>query len=552
MDEPKEQQEPGQQTEYEQQKKRRMRELLGMATTGIAERATPGERVLPLLYAAMETCWVDAILIGLATLELFHTQTPLMPLWAPFVLIAGSRLLYSILERRQAQRATEQAGEEENGDEQAAGMLPGTSLFVTVLALVILVLIWASLYAGSWFLLDPRWLLSMVNDVLLLDGQAYHIITIVAISIFLCWRGIRLAQRELQPTSIFKTLQSGMLLITGIILLQAAVASSGIAPDLGNTVALLLLIPLFLFFSLAAHALARVTFVRHTPPTGLEGNPATQERAIISIVSVIGIGLLLIAVFVNSFASPAFLAQTQQALSWVGAVYNWLVNIIAAVLAFLLTPIFWLFSLWFAHHPESPPEINQPGNNVKHIIKGAPPQTYPAAILIFAKIIVPVLILALIVLLLWLALRRRRVRIERHSGPDETRESLWSWSLFWTQVRSLLLALLRRFFPRKEVEAQESRMEPLQGEPAARSIREIYRLLLRWAASRGYARHRDETPYEFRQRLSERIGASEPQLEIITEAYTATRYGGHIPDDSEVARVRQQWLELEQKTRISS
>src|SRR5579884_3040729 len=269
MNEPEKRQEPEQQTEYESQKERRLRELLGMATTGIAERVTPGERVLPLLYAAMETCWVDAILIGLATLELFHTQTPLMPLWAPFVLIVGSRSLYSILERRQAQQATKQAGGEENGDEQATGMLPGTPLFVTMLALVILVLIWASLYVGSWFLLDPRWLLSMVNDVLLLDGQAYHIITIVAISIFLCWRGIRLAQRELQPTNVFKTLQSGMLLIIGIILLQAAVASSGIAPDLSNTVALLLLIPLFLFFSLAANDLSLVTFMTNTHQIGL-------------------------------------------------------------------------------------------------------------------------------------------------------------------------------------------------------------------------------------------------------------------------------------------
>lgn len=550
MNEPREQQGQGhrlgQQAEYEQQNERRMQDILGMATTQISEVATPGERLLPLLYAAMETCLVDAILIGLAVLELFHTHTPLMPLWAPFVLIAGSRLLYSLLERREAQKA---AGEE---DEQRPTMLPGTPLFVAIIALAILLLIWVSLYAQSWFILDPRWLLSMVNDILLLDGQAYHVITIAAVSIFLCWRGIRLAQRELQPTSIFKTLQLGMILIIGIILLQAAVTGAGNAPDLSNALALLLLIPLFLFFSLAAHALARVTFVRHTHPSGLEGSPAAQEQAIISITAIIGAGLLALALLVNSFASPAFLAQTQQALSWVGAVYSWLINIIATVLAFLLTPIFWLFSLWFAHHPPNLPKVNQPGNNVKHIIKGAPPQTYPGVVLVIAKFILPLLILALIVLLLWLALRRRRVRIERHSGPDETRESLWSWSLFWGQVKALFLALFRRFFPQQEAQAQEAPLEELQGEASARSIREIYRLLLRWAASRGYPRRRDETPYEFRQRLGERLSASEPQLETITEAYAATRYGGHIPDDSEVAHVRQQWTELEQKTRVSS
>ncbi len=546
MNGPEHQQEQEQYTKYEFQKRRRMQDILGMATTQISEVATPGERLLPLLYAAMETCWVDAIIIGLAVLELFHTHTPLMPLWAPFVLIAGSHSLYNMLERR----AAKQAGGEK--DEERSAMLPGTPLFVTVIALVVLFLVWISLYAQSWFLLDPRWLLSMVNDILLLNGQAYHILTIVAVSIFLCWRGIKLAQRELQPTNVFRTLQLGMILIIAIILLQAIVASSGTASDPGNTVALLLLIPLFLFFSLAAHALARVTFVRHMHPTGLEGSPVVQEQAIITITAIIGVVLLILALIVNSFASPAFLAQTQQAFSWVGVVYSWLVNIIATVLAFLLTPIFWLFSLWFAHHPPNLPKINQLGKNVQHIIKTPPPQTYPGAVLIFAKILLPLLILALIVLLLWLALRRRHVRLVRQSGPDEIRESIWSWSLFWTQVKALFLALFHRFFPRQQQEAQEEKMEQLQGEPAARSIREIYRLLLRWAASRGYPRHRDETPYEFRQRLDERLPSTEPQLETITEAYTAIRYGGYIPDEAEVARVRQQWAELEQKTRLVS
>ncbi len=544
MDEPENTQE--QYSGYEAQKRRRIQDILGMATTELSEVATPGERLLPLLYAAMETCWIDAIIIGLAMLELFQAHTPLMPLWVPFVLIAGSCLLYNFLERRAARKAV--AAE----DEGQSAMLPGAPLFVTVLAIVVLFLIWVSLYAQSWFLLDPRWLLSMVNDILLLNGQAYHVLTIVAISIFLCWRGIRLAQRELQPGNIFRTLQLGMILIIGIILLQAIVASSGAALDPGNAVALLFLIPLFLFFSLAAHALARVTFVRHTHPSGLEGNPAAQEQSIITITSIIGAVLLILALLVNSFASPAFLAQTQQAFSWVGVVYNWLVNLIATVLAFLLTPVFYLFSLWFAHHPFNPPKINNLGKNVSHIIKKPPPQTYPGFIIIFAKIILPLLILAIIVLLLRLALRRRRVRLVRQSAPNETRESLWSWALFWTQVKALFLALFRRFFPQQQQEIREEQGEQIQGEPAARSIREIYRLLLRWAASRGYPRRRDETPYEFRQRLDERMSSTEPQLESITEAYTATRYGGYVPDAAGVARVRQQWAELQQKTRISS
>src|SRR5258706_4029906 len=49
-----------------------------------------GEFFIPTLLAAMETCWIDAILIGLASINLFCSSAPLMPYWAPFILIGGA------------------------------------------------------------------------------------------------------------------------------------------------------------------------------------------------------------------------------------------------------------------------------------------------------------------------------------------------------------------------------------------------------------------------------------------------------------------------------
>jgi hypothetical protein len=87
----------------------------------------------------------------------------------------------------------------------------------------------------------------------------------------------------------------------------------------------------------------------------------------------------------------------------------------------------------------------------------------------------------------------------------------------------------------------------MQGGPTTRSIRELYRALLRWAASRGYARKKYETPYEFQQRLHEHFPQTEPELGVVTEVYTATRYGEVVPDEDEVDRVRQMWMNLQQK-----
>jgi hypothetical protein len=70
---------------------------------------------------------------------------------------------------------------------------------------------------------------------------------------------------------------------------------------------------------------------------------------------------------------------------------------------------------------------------------------------------------------------------------------------------------------------------------------------LKKAAYRGYGRKKDETPYEFKQRLDDKVPLAEPQLEVITEAYALTRYGGNVPDEAEVAHIRGVWAQLDQK-----
>src|SRR5437588_4167514 len=74
--------------------------LLSMRTPAQAEPPSLGEMLLPFLFAAMETCWLDAIFIGLASLGLFQSHEPLMPLWAPFVFLIGTQWLLNFQYRR--------------------------------------------------------------------------------------------------------------------------------------------------------------------------------------------------------------------------------------------------------------------------------------------------------------------------------------------------------------------------------------------------------------------------------------------------------------------
>src|SRR5919108_6206613 len=41
-----------------------------------------GEFLLPYLLGAMQACWITAILIGLASADLFESSESLIPLWA--------------------------------------------------------------------------------------------------------------------------------------------------------------------------------------------------------------------------------------------------------------------------------------------------------------------------------------------------------------------------------------------------------------------------------------------------------------------------------------
>ncbi len=531
---------------------RHRKHVLALRTTDVREAPTIGEIALPYLFAAMETCWIDAIFIGLASLDLFQSHEPLMPLWAPFLLIIGSQWLLSRMERRDATVGGDNTGGASNEDEEGIGSKTtssGSALSVICMVIVTLFIIWLSVYAGKAILVDPRWLLAMINDILLLDGNAYHVFVITGFALYFCWRGIRLLTREYEPSQIFNTLRLGMGVIIAVILLRAGQESAGVV--LHDDLTILLLVPIFLFLSLAAHSLARVTFMRHTHPVGLDGDASTQERFILTTTGVIGGVLLLLSWLIETFASSSILVETQQFFNVLGAAYDVFVRGLAYVLVFLATPFFWLFEWWTSRFPPQLPKIQHVGGRPlppKPVHPAPPPQIQIEPLL---RVIVPILILLAIIIVVRLFLRRRRrVQLVARKRREEVRESLWSWSLFWAQLKALLRFFFGRFLPKKAIEEQaQVETGDLPTEPTARSIREIYRLLLRHAASRGYPRKRDETPDEFKQRLHKHVPQGEAQLATVTQAYNATRYGGVVPDEAEVVRVKREWGVLEQKWR---
>lgn len=498
-----------------------------------------GEALVPFFLGLVEACWFAGLLIGLAGVDFLHTNQALLPFWGPPLLLCVSLWLFQRILRAEASSPQSAAEPEQERRPAGVGLLFG------VLALLDVGLIWLLLYAGTNFLLDPRWLLNWLNDVLLLNEHFYQTLAIVFITFYLCWRSTKLVQMHIEPGHVWRQMWVGLLILLASILLRAGRGKlSGNFDD----VALVILIPAFLYFALSAHALARISFIRRAHPFGLEGSIAAQERAMLSIIGGAGLILLICTLIGAGVLRASFFDALQPAWQGLAAAYSWVANGLSFLLAWLLSPIFWLVQ-WLSTFTRNskttqPPQTGSP-------VKPNPPLNVAASpALVFAvQVILPLLLVLAMVLVVWFALRRRkRLRVARNRASGDVHESVWSWGLFWRQFKAFWAALFRRGQAQDGSAASTAGADDLPAEQAARTIREIYRALLRQAATLGYVRRRHETPHEFQQRLDQlRASDSEPQLGQLTEAYALTRYGGDTPGEFDLAHARKNWEELSRK-----
>ena len=172
----------------------------------------------------MEACWIDAIFLGLAMLGLFQVHSPLMPLWVPFLVIAGSQWLYNWLVLRAAQSHGQ--GEKSGEDFADISIAPW---FVPLLIVVALFTIWLSIYMPTAFVLDPRWLLTMLSDILVPQcaGIPYNRDYCSLRLFLLAWHSPFWSRVE--PSQIFATMRLGIGVILAVIVIRAASAGGGVA-----------------------------------------------------------------------------------------------------------------------------------------------------------------------------------------------------------------------------------------------------------------------------------------------------------------------------------
>jgi hypothetical protein len=78
----------------------------------------------------------------------------------------------------------------------------------------------------------------------------------------------------------------------------------------------------------------------------------------------------------------------------------------------------------------------------------------------------------------------------------------------------------------------------------ALTIRRIYLRMEKLAETRGYPRALSETPYEYRRALYEAFPGLDGDVQCVTDAYVAVRYGEVPEKDEELSAVRTAWERL--------
>ncbi len=476
------------------------------------------ERTLPMLFAAMEACWIAVLLMGLASINFLGANSPLIPLWLPFILLVGSCWLTQKVK---------------SGKVSSRKNTPFIALTALILVgLIIVGLLWT-------FKLD-----------------IYQSCSIALLIFCLYLRGNYLSYRGIHPSYAIKTFQFGIGIAIVVILMRSIRTRMGVI--FHDDFILLLILSLLVSLWLITHTLANIVYVRgFHPSVEPNENSSIQERNSVFAVIATSIVLVVLAFIASSLINPTLLTDAQGPLQ---IAYLWFTNVIAHTLTFLLTPVIWLLNLMHFQTPivqhsapsmrgsGPPPQIHltpTPRNHVSTLTDA------PDILQSILEIALPLLLLVVAILLV-----RRFLLYQKKSSRQEQHESLWSWSTFWNQLRAFLLPLFKYLFPWhfKEQAEMSNGMDRIQSEermlaPTMESIREIYRALLKKAAHMGYPRQQDETPYEFRERLGKQFPLFGMQLYAITEAYTAARYSNVAPDEAKVAQMRGIWLELEQQWR---
>ncbi len=446
-------------------------------------------RLLPSVRTAMEYCWLYPWIVVIGG-GLYGGADPLIgPGWA-FILMLGGQLAVSPVLAR-------------------VGPLPRARAVLITGGLLLGFVAVHERHYPAIPLWSPAWLgalLRAAHDALPSVPKPALGALVAAC---LWWRGLALGARETDALAIDAAYKTGVGMIVLYFIAAAVYADTqgflAAGPTLPGS------LPAFFFMGLSALALARLSIIWD------RGQP--DERAHFParawVLLVIGIvGLILLA------------ASMSAVMTYVGVGLRPLlpvVEVLFLVLFFVAEILVRVIIAILSRIPRRTPDPLQPPPPTvfDDLLRRLREINMHPQVIEGARWLMVVTVVALLAVGMALAvvLMRRR---ERKSDDDE-HESVWS--------SQDALGGLKRFMRRLRFR-RHALDEPR--EPGARSIRRVYRELLRLGARIGAPRHPSMTPREHDPRLRAVLPVAAQDVTALTDLYERVRYGDWQPPVADV------------------
>lgn len=402
--------------------------------------------------------------------------------------------------------------------------LPGNSQR-NVIAISLLIMLFISLptllYEQSLF--DLSWISEFFSHVADQGNQLWtKDLSVILLTVFLWWRGIRLAGQSFNINRIGLRLRLGGLILAPIIIWSSTLLEWDITP----------FVLLFFLAVLTAIALVRAEQLEQER----SGHSASLNPRWLTIIFMASLMTVLSAALLASLISgnsPLILAYwlkpvwSRLYLGVITAVWTmgYVLRPLTVVLSFFIEKLSFLLSLLFSStflENLTLPTVEAPlPEATTDLIEAVEPS------LIGGKAIAILLLLGL-VLIVALTLRQAfrylspATRNDALAGINEDRS---------TVTKSMGQRLLRK-------------LGNFRNWRAAASIRRIYREMGLAAETSGYPRALSETPYEYQDSLSKVWPQNTADSRLITQAYINVRYGEFPETRDELNEINAAWQRL--------
>jgi hypothetical protein len=250
--------------------------------------------------------------------------------------------------------------------------------------------------------------------------------------------------------------------------------------------------------------------------------------------------VLVLGLLVGQIVAPSTIART---LGWLRPVWTALVQVLLLlifVIAYLFFNLFEPLLARIQNRPQQPgPQPFESPLGLEDVEKLArEPMQIPTILGQILKVLLVLGVLALVVWLFVLAVRRRKRGTLVEDGVIETRETILSLDLVRSQLQGLLNGLRRQKPPPAFV-------EPGAPEDPRRAIRELYQKLLARGVALNLPRAKSQTPNTYQQTLGYLCTQEQDALETLTLAYEMARYGLLPPTREQVRAAREAFARID-------